>query len=420
MAFTNPSALQIAALVVFALALVHIFLASKFERMAMRYPTQAGILHLLGEVEVVFGFWALVLFLIDMVLRGTGQAVEHLESLSFQEPLFVFVVMVVAGCRPVLHAASQAVERLARLLPLPGAIPFALVVLGVAPLLGSFITEPAAMTVAALLIHKRLFVEGASERLRYFALGTLFVNVSIGGVLTSYAAPPVLMVASAWGWDSVFMMSTFGFRAAIAVLVNATLFAVVFRKELSALKTPPKGASAELPVALIVAHLGFLVAVVVASHHPVLFFGLFLFFLGFVQAYKRHHTQLLLREGLLVGFFLAGLVVLGNQQSWWLQPLVASLGDKPLFFGTAALTAFVDNAALTYLGSLLPDTSESFRYHLVAGAVAGGGLTLIANAPNPAGASILKDRFAGGVIRPGMLFLGAALPTLVALLAFGI
>jgi hypothetical protein len=251
-------------------------------------------------------------------------------------------------------------------------------------------------------------------------MGTLFVNISIGGVLTSYAAPPVLMVAATWGWDTATMFTTFGLRATIAVVFNALLFVAIFGKTLAQLKTPDREETAPIPVSLIAVHLAFLAAVVVTSHHPVLFLGLFLFFLGLAHAYKRHHNRLLLREGLLVGFFLAGLVVLGNQQSWWLQPLVASLDDKLLFLGTAGLTAFVDNAAITYLGSLLPDTSESFRYHLVAGAVAGGGLTLIANAPNPAGASILKDRFAGGVIRPGMLFLGASLPTLVALVAFGV
>ena len=392
----NPSTLQIVALVIFVLALIHVFMVARFEKMASRHPSFAGLFHLLGEVEVVFGFWGMALFLADVVFRGSARAVEHLEGLSFLEPLFVFVVMVVAGCRPVLQAASSFVAFLAKLVPLPGAMSFALVTLGLTPLLGSLITEPAAMTVAALLLRRRIFVDGTSGRLRYFALGTLFVNVSIGGVLTSYAAPPVLMVARAWGWDTSYMMATFGFRAVLAVFLNAALFVAIFRQELSRMDPLVANRSDMVPWPLVFVHLAFLAAVVVASHHAVLFIGLFLFFLGLVQAYKHHHTPLLLREGLLVAFFLAGLVVLGNPQSWWLQPLVASLGDKTLFLGAAALTAFIDNTALTYLGSLLPATTESFRYHLVAGAVVGGGLTLIANAPNPAGASILRARFEGG------------------------
>ena len=204
----NPTVLQIIALVLFGVALVHVFSTSRFEKLGHLYPRHAGTFHLLGEVEVVFGFWALVLFLFQVVLQGSDAAIKHVEGLNFLEPLFVFVVMVVAGARPVLRAAMALVGGLSRLLPLPGATGYAFVVLGLTPLLGSLITEPAAMTVAALLLHNRILVPRASNRLRYAALAVLFVNVSIGGVLTSYAAPPVLMVAGAWSWDTPFMKST--------------------------------------------------------------------------------------------------------------------------------------------------------------------------------------------------------------------
>lgn len=414
----TPTSLQIVAAILFGFALVHVFSASRIERLAHRFPAHSGTLHLLGEVEVVFGFWAFVLFLFHAFLAGTSKAVAHVEGLDFHEPLFVFVIMVVAGCRPVVQAASSVVGFLSGRIPLPGAIPFALVTLGFAPLLGSFITEPAAMTVAALLLRDRILRDGTSERLRYAALAVLFVNISIGGVLTNYAAPPVLMVAKAWGWDTGFMMEAFGFRAIAAVAFNATAFAVVFRRELSSLGAEPPSRSDSVPLPLVLAHLGFVALVVLVSHHTVLLVGVLLFFLGVVQAYRRHHAPLLLREALLVGFFLAGLVVLGSQQGWWISPLVGGLSDKTLLLGAAGLTAVVDNAALTYLGTLVPATTESFRYHLVAGAVTGGGLTLIANAPNPAGASILKDRFPDSVISPLRLLGWALPPTLAALAAF--
>ncbi|QQS03432.1 MAG: putative Na+/H+ antiporter [Fibrobacterota bacterium] len=416
----TPTPLQIVALVFFVLALFHVFLASHFEKLAHRFPRHAGTLHLLGEIEVVFGFWAMLLFGAHVALSGSKAAIAHLESLNFTEPLFVFVVMVVAGTRPVLQAATAFVNGLARLIPLPGATGFAFVCLGVAPLLGSFITEPAAMTVAALLLHGRILSEGTSKRLKYAALAVLFVNVSIGGVLTSYAAPPVLMVAGTWGWDSSFMFATFGARAIPAVLINALVFTFLFRRELSSMPAPTGSSTKSVPISLILVHLAFVAAVVLASHYVVLLMGTFLFFLGFVHAYRDHHSPLLLREGLLVGFFLAGLVVIGSPQGWWLTPVLTSLGDKALYLGASGLTALVDNAALTYLGSLVPDTTDSFRYHLVAGAVVGGGLTVIANAPNPAGASILRDRFPDGVIAPGSLLLYALAPTLVAMVAFGI
>jgi predicted cation transporter len=163
--------------------------------------------------------------------------------------------------------------------------------------------------------------------------------------------------------------------------------------------------------------LTFLAAVVAMAHHPVIFMGLFVMFIGFTQAYERYQSPLILKEALLVGFFLAGLVVLGGMQQWWLQPIVAAMDPHTLFFGTAVLTAFTDNAALTYLGSLILDITDEAKYSLVAGAVAGGGLTVIANAPNPAGAALLRSGFSDASIGAGGLLLGALLPTLVAMAA---
>jgi hypothetical protein len=144
------------------------------------------------------------------------------------------------------------------------------------------------------------------------------------------------------------------------------------------------------------------------------FLSLFLLFLGFTQAYERHQSPLIIKEALLVGFFLAGLVVLGGMQEWWLQPVVSSLSPLALFASALGLTAVTDNAALTYLGSLITGISDASKYMLVAGAVAGGGLTVIANAPNPAGAALLRRGFADETIGAGGLLLGALGPTVIA------
>jgi hypothetical protein len=88
-----------------------------------------------------------------------------------------------------------------------------------------------------------------------------------------------------------------------------------------------------------------------------------------------------------------------------------------MFFGSVLLTAFDDNALITYLATLVPNLSESLKIAVVEGAVAGGGLTVIANAPNPAGQALLS-RYFGGAILPIGLFLGALLPTLVAVVMF--
>lgn len=401
--------------VLFACALAHTFCTKYFERLAHRHPRHAGLLHLLGEVEVVFGFWAFVLIASMAVLAGGAQAVAYAESRQYTEPLFVCVVMVVAASRPVLHAVQQSLRQLARLAPVPAPLAMAWLGLAVVPLTGSLITEPAAMTLAALMLAPRVFRPDLPERLKYAALGVLLVNISIGGTLTSYAAPPVLMVASTWQWDTAFMASTLGWKAALAVLINATGVVFFLRPHLGEPRTD-RGAVHEpaMPWLVSAVHLAFLVAIVALAHHPVLFLGLFLFFLGYTQAYERFQSPLILKEGLLVGFFLAGLVVLGGMQQWWLQPLVSSLSPSALFFGALGLTALTDNAALTYLGSLIVGIPDPAKYMLVAGAVAGGGLTVIANAPNPAGIALLKKGFADGSVGAGELLLGAALPTAVA------
>ena len=413
------TAMQQIGLVLFIIALLHTFSNSMFEVLAHRYPRHAGLLHLLGEVEVVFGFWAAVLILFMALVGGGAAAIDYTESRSYTEPLFVFVVMVVAASRPVLETARALVRALARLAPARVEVAQAWLGLALVPLAGSLITEPAAMTLAALMLAPTVFRPGTPEWLKYGALGVLFVNVSIGGTLTAYAAPPVLMVAGAWGWDSGYMLAHFGWRALVAVLVNASVVTFLLRPHLRPLDVSIEGeAPVRVPLLATLTHLAMLAAIVLLAHHPVLFTGLFLLFLGFTQAYARYQDPLILKEGLLVGFFLAGLVVLGGMQQWWLQPIVSSLGATELFFGALGLTAITDNAALTYLGSLIAGLSEHEKYMLVAGAVGGGGLTVIANAPNPAGAALLRRGFNEETIGAVGLLLGALAPTCAAAVMF--
>jgi hypothetical protein len=412
-----PTLIQIIGATLFAIAVLHTFSTRFFERLAHAQPRHAGIWHLLGEVEVVFGFWAMVLMLFLFAISGKQEAISYLESRNFTEPMFVFAIMVIAGTRPILQFAGSVVRLAARAMPLPRGMALYFVVLALVPLLGSFITEPAAMTLAALMLRDTLFSREVSDRLKYATLGVLFVNVSIGGTLTPFAAPPVLMVAAKWNWDIWFMIANFGWKAAIAVLFNAGAAMLLLRRELGHMANQPKNA-APVPLAMVLVHLAFLLLVVVFAHHPPMFMGVFLFFLGFATAYQRHQDTLILREALLVAFFLAGLVVLGGLQQWWLEPVLMSMDANAVFFGATALTAITDNAALTYLGSLVEGLSLEFKTALVAGAVTGGGLTLIANAPNPAGAAILKEKFPDNAIQPLGLLLAALPPTLVAVLAF--
>lgn len=417
----DPTTIQIIGAALFAIALIHTFSTKFFERLAHAQPRHAGLWHLLGEVEVVFGFWAMVLVVFIFAIGGKPEATGYLESRNFTEPMFVFVIMVIAGTRAILQLSATLVSTAARVLPLPKGMATYFLLLALVPLLGSFITEPAAMTLAALMLRDTLFSRDVSSRLKYATVGVLFVNISIGGTLTPFAAPPVLMVAATWNWDFAFMLSTFGWRAAIAVAFNAAVVTLLFRRELQRIEAPAASAAGDashVPASVILVHLVFLALVVVFAHYPPVFMGLFLFFMGFTTAYQQYQDRLILREALLVAFFLAGLVVLGGMQQWWLEPVLMSMDANAVFFGATALTAITDNAALTYLGSLVPGLSDEFKVALVAGAVTGGGLTVIANAPNPAGVAILRGKFEHSTISPLGLLAAALPPTLVAAAAF--
>jgi hypothetical protein len=433
----SPTAVEILATVLLALAVLHTFLVKRFAHWAHKYPEGSipeNLLHFMAETEVVFGVWAAALFggiiflnlhpgSLSEILGSVGHAVEagvkYIEAQNYTEPKFVLVIMVVAATRPVVALAEWFIEGVARMLPLSSATAFYAAALAVGPLLGSFITEPAAMTLLAMVLKRRYFNAGISKRLAYATLGLLFVNVSIGGVLTHFAAPPVLMVASKWNWGAGYMFQHFGWRAILSCVVSTAAVVFVFRKELKTI-TVEKAQGGAIPAWLTALHLMSMAAVVMFAHHPDVFFGIFMMFLGLVTVTREYQEPLKLKEGLLVGFFLSGLVTLGSLQEYWLKPLIQALGGDALYFGTTGLTAITDNAALTYLGSLVDGLSDPLKYALVAGAVTGGGLTVIANAPNPAGAGILQDSkvFGGEGISPLNLFIGALWPTAVAIVAF--
>lgn len=415
---------QHVAAAIFAIAVLHTFSAKLFERLSHRYPNHHGVFHLLGEVEAVFGFWSIILFGWLIFAEGFKSAVDYVDTRNYTEPLFVFAIMVVAASRPVMESARGLVSTLARALPLTQSSARYFLLLTLVPLLGSFITEPAAMTLAALMLLP-YFRNHTPTGFKYATIGALFVNVSIGGTLTHFAAPPVLMVAAKWQWDTVYMLTHFGWKSAIAVCINGAIVTWLYRDVLKksdaeirdALATAESGKEA-IPTVMIGLHLLMIAGVVLFAHHPPIFLGIFLLFMGIATAYPQFQERLILREGLMVAFFLAGLVVLGGMQSWWLQPLLSNMSPTAVYYGATALTAITDNAALTYLGSLVEGLSEEFKYALVAGAVTGGGLTIIANAPNPAGAAILRKQFEDENINPLGLLAAAAGPTIVTILCF--
>jgi len=402
-----------------------------------------------------------------------------------------------------------------------------LTTLTIGPVLGSFITEPAAMTITALVLVKIFYQLGPSIKFKYATLGLLFVNISVGGTLTHFAAPPVLMVAGPWKWTTVHMMTHFGWKAVLGILLSNGVYFLVFRREMAKLEVKSalmklkddiqerylkrsemdarfdhwvktvsteqgtislvkthiqealdeiqrrmekryipelleKGVSKDMvqeaftqrfeeiklremrrgfpallpegqrgmftdpdwdqrddpvPVWITVIHIFFMLWTIINAHYPPLFVVGMLFFLGFAQVTRPYQNRIDLKPAMLVGFFLAGLVIHGGVQGWWIAPILGNLSEIPLMIVATILTAFNDNAAITFLSTLVPGFTDGLKYAVVAGAVAGGGLTIIANAPNPAGVSILKKHFNDEVSPIGIL-IGALVPTLIVWLCF--
>ena len=444
---------NLAATIIFLLAIMHTFLAPKFQTLAhhlekrhkqklrdakfmILHPEQripvsftSTLCHFLGEVEVVFGLWIVPFFFVCYHYYSMEDFLRYIDhDTSFTEPLFVAVVMVVASSRPIYRLAENTLKFGASMgKGSPAA--WWLSVLSIAPLLGSFITEPAAMTLAAILLGKKFYQLKPSPSLCYATLALLFVNVSVGGTLTHFAAPPIVMVAGKWNWDMAHMFTHFGWKAMVGIMLSNLIYFFMFSREFKRLAEVQRINSAfdgavpttwedrqdVIPVWVYGVSIFFLVWTVFFAHHPAIFIGGFMFFLGFTMATPQYQNAFSIKVPLLVAFFLAGLLVMGGVQGWWMQPVLQALAELggAITMGIASiLTAFNDNASVTFLASTVPNLQEEIKYAIVAGAVTGGGLTVIANAPNPAGQAILGKYFKSGISALS-LFLWAALPTII-------
>jgi len=460
----SANSFNLIASLIFLIAILHTFMANKLtakahqiheehdERMKAAgaseeeikhdIPFKAELFHFLGEVEVIFGIWviALLFFTIGFFDWTTFKNYMVYDRV-FIEPMFVVVIMAIASTRPVVKFAEQLLGLAAGIGGHSKAAWWFSILL-ISPLLGSFITEPAAMTIAALLLANQFYKHKPSSGFAYATIGLLFVNVSVGGTLTHFAAPPVLMVAAPWDWDMGFMAANFGWKAALGILISNVLYFIVFRGQFAKMgkqdeieasahfdtpevqKLKPGQMSHEefegmwaeretpIPWWVTFIHLCFLAWTVFNAHYPVMFISGFLFFLGFMSLSGTHQNKVELKGPILVGFFLGGLIIHGGLQAWWIAPVLGSLAELPLMLTATILTAVNDNAAITYLATLVPNLAEASKYAVVAGAVTGGGLTVIANAPNPAGQSILGRFFEHGVNPLGLL-LGALVPTII-------
>lgn len=432
------SSFHVIALILFILAIIHTLSVRKIHNWARSKelslpPKRSGqraarkpliqCLYFLSEIEIVFALWAIPLFIIMICMYDWTTALDYINTRDYTESLFVAVILSLAATRPILRLAEKTITRIAN--RLGGSLSaWWLTLLTVGPLLGSFITEVGAMTLCALLLSEQFYEFRPKENLAYATMGLLFVNISVGGVLTNFASPAVLILANAWGWSTPKIFFMFGWKILLGISISNFFYWFFFRQEFQLLDKRKRVIEAsrflhasnktELPIPkwVTLAHVLFVTWIVIVSHYPAIFIASFLFFIGFHQATRPHQYPIRLIRPMLVGLFLAGLLIHGGLQGWWVLELLEDTSPLAVM-GTAILLAgFNDNAAIAYLTTLLPNWDELFKYAIFTGIVAGGGLTVIANAPNPAGYAILEHHFPEG-IRPLKLFKAAAIPTLI-------
>lgn len=399
------------------------------KRLGHRFERSIGVqlVYFLAEVEIVFAFWAIPLFFVIAGYYGWGAALDYINTRDYTEALFVVVILSLASTKPIIQFSQKIIQYLAN--GLGGTLSvwwFTLLTVG--PLLGSFITEAGAMAICAVLLSKQFYHFRPSSKLAYGTLALLFTNISVGGVMTNFASPAVLVLSHAWHWSNWDVFSSFGWKALLGILIGNSIYWIYFRKEFALLNKRKLLASevfnvpaeeAPVPFWIVCVHLFFMGSIVLSSHYPAIFMASYLFFIGFFQATRQHQCSLKLSRPLLVGLFLAGLVIHGGLQGWWVVRALEGLNPIQVLGMAISLTAFNDNTAISYLATLIPDWSEIYQYALFTGVIAGGGLTVIANAPNPAGFVILAKHF-GGSVSSWKLALAAMIPALVLYLIFSI
>lgn len=429
----NPTPFQLTSTLILFFATVHMFCTPWLYRRSLAYAKKkeesakhwkhyhflSEIYFLISEVEVVFGIWLIPLLAFFSWFEGWRPALAYLNSRDYGHALYIMVVLVVIGSRPIITLAELVLEWFARLgKDTPAAWWWTILIVG--PLLGSFIKEPAAMVLSAILLTRKFYPFKPSPLFQYATLGLLFANISVGGMLTNFASRALFIVADHWNWDMLYMLKNFGWKAVVAIISATAVYYLIFRKEFARfpkkLETVEKEESYQpAPIWITIVHLFFLAGIVLTSETPALFIGIFILFLGFWRATLFYQKRLHLQSAILVGFFFAGLIIHGELQSWWVVPIIQKLSNIGVMEASFILSSVMDNAIVGYLTVQIPQIDDLKHYLIISGAMAAGGLTLVANAPNPLGYSILRASFDErlsflylflGALFPSLLFLG--------------
>jgi hypothetical protein len=427
----TPSTFNIIATIIFACAICHTFfshrlylIAKSYEMKRLSYAQKFAIeiLRFLSEVEVIFGIWVVPLLAIMAFMLDWQSVLQYLNTLSFTQPLFVSCLLVMASSVPIVHFVEKMLTKVA-ILNNGSIAAWWLVILTLGPLMGSLLKETVAITLSVAILCDRFFRYKPSAHLAYATLAILFVNTSIGSLLTNFGSGAIVMIAKEWKWDSYFMFTNFGWKAILAILIINISALRYFRKEFQLLHAQAKIKRLSkqkqrngIPGWVTLITFIFLFWMISQSDQPVIFVGSLLLFLGFYQA-AFPKERLESGPAMMVLFFLSALVIHGTLQYWWVADLLKSFPDKMIFPIGVFLSAFNHNALITYLASHVEGFSDQAKYNLVSGVISGGGLTILGNAPNFAAFAIASSYFTEG-LSPFRLFLYSVPPSFVACIIF--
>lgn len=380
------------------------------------------MVYFFGEIEVVFGLWAIPLLLSMVWFFDWDTPVAYIKSNHYTEAAYLFVSMAIAATYPVIRFVEQVSEKVMGWFE-DTPLTWWMTLLTLGPLFASYLKDTSMMTIVAILLMRHFYIFRPPLKLALATQSLLFVNMGVAGSLTSVASPTALLVSGPWGWDTGFMFFTFGWKAMVGIITVNVVYWFLFRESFAALNRKAKTMFlqkvevVDVPFWVTGVHLAFLVWVILTNNEPALYLGAFVLFLGFYQATHPYQIALSLRVPILIAFFVASLELHASLQGWWAEAFLESFKEQVLPFVALVLTTICHNSMVVYLATFVPHLTDRAKEAYFSGAIAASGLTLISSGANLIGYKVLSQAF-DEPIAPSTIFIYSFLPTFIMLAIF--
>ena len=425
----TPTPFQLFSTLIFALSIVHVFFTPTIFKAALalqkkqkhhEWQVTIETLLLLSEIELVFGLWLIPLFGGYALFYSWSESLGYLTSRDYTEALYMVVIVLIVSASPLITFGEKVLEKIARL-GKDSPTSWWWVILCLGPLSSMLLKEPGAMALLAVLLGRKFYHFRPSNAFKYVTLALLFLNVALSGLLSSFSSRSLYLLTSKRELSTYYMLRTFGWKALLGILLITSVAYLVFRKEFRKFpgRVPAleRGERKKVPLWVTLGHLLFAASVAYVGNQGPLLVLLGLCFLGFYKITAIYQHTHVIKQAFFVGFFFAALLILGELQGWWIREIFPHLEALGTEVATLILSAFIDNAVVIYLVPDIFSLTDPRFYAAVVGSIAAGGLTVIANVPNPIGYTLLSPYFKRKISGIG-LFTAALIPTLLIFLLF--